>query len=307
MGGPDSLEAIQPFLENLFSDPEIFNFPGSWLVRKPLAKFISRRRSVCVRDRYRYMGGKSPLIDITREQAEALAERLGPGYSVHVAMRYWHPFADEAVREAKKTSPGRIVILPLYPHYSRATTGTSLSDMERALEAGGLGGVERKVIRSWETFPPYVEALAGCVREAVTGAVGEGRETFLLFSAHGLPVRLIEKGDPYLRHVEATVAAVMERFGGLPHQLAFQSRAGPVKWLEPSVEDALTELGKKGVEDVTVVAVSFVSDHIETLHEIDVEYRELAERVGIKRFRRAPSLNARPDFIRALEACVREI
>lgn len=301
MGGPDSLEAVQPFLQNLFSDPEILRFPGSRWLQKPLARWISRRRAATVLDRYRFLGGKSPLPEITAAQAKALAQRLGGEYSVHVAMRYWHPFADEAVAAAKAFGPRRIVVLPLYPHFSRATTGTSLADLDAALARAGMAGIERRVVRSYEAHPLYVEALAACVREAVADAPG----TTLLVSAHGLPQRLIDEGDPYLAHVTATVEAVMQKFPGMPHRLAFQSRAGPVKWLEPSTEDALRRLAAEGVDDVTVLAVSFVSDHIETLHEIDVEYKELAHSLGFRRFVRAPALNARPEFINALEAIAR--
>jgi ferrochelatase len=300
MGGPDSLEAIQPFLENLFSDPEILKFPLSRFVQKPLARMISRKRSAKVMGEYRKMGGKSPLVQITADQATALADALGEEFSVHVAMRYWHPRADEAVAQARAAFPNgpeRIVVLPLYPHYCRATTGTSITDLQGALERGGLGNVERIVVRSWQDYAPYIDALAECLAEAVEG----NPSTTILFSAHSIPVSLIKRGDPYLDHVKATVAAVMERFGGLEHRLAFQSRAGPVKWLEPSMEDAIKRLAAEGVEDVTVVAVSFVSDHIETLCEIDEQYREMAEGLGIKRFKRAPSLNVRPTFVRALE------
>lgn len=297
MGGPDSLEAIQPFLENLFSDPEILRFPLSRLVQKPLARMISRKRSAKVMGEYRKMGGKSPLNVITAGQAKALEEALGEGFSVHVAMRYWHPRAIEAVAEAKATNPDRIVVLPLYPHYCRATTGTSITDLEEALERGGLGDVERTVVRSWEDFNPYVDALAECVAEARE----ENPESLILFSAHSIPVSLIEGGDPYLDHVTATVAGVMERFDGAEHRVAFQSRAGPVRWLEPSMEEEIERLAKEGRERVTVVAVSFVSDHIETLCEIDDQYREMAEGLGIKYFKRAPSLNVRPTFIDALK------
>jgi ferrochelatase len=302
MGGPDSLEAVQPFLENLFSDPEIIRFPLSWLIQKPLARRISTRRANRVSAHYRTLGGKSPLREITEAQAVALEARLGAGFSVHVAMRYWHPFADEAVVKAREAGVDRIVVLPLYPHYCRATTGTSIADLDRALEAGGLGALDRTVVEAYPDYPPYIEAMADCVREAVEPNPG----TVLLFSAHGVPVSMIAKGDPYLAHVEATVAGIMASFEGVDHRLAFQSRAGPVKWLEPSVEQALETLADEGVEDVTVVAVSFVSDHIETLHEIDIEYKELATELGIARFRRAPVPNTRPAFIDALAKRVEE-
>ncbi|TAL15715.1 ferrochelatase [bacterium] len=301
MGGPDSIEAIAPFLYNLFSDPEILKFPLSRWLQRPLASAISKRRAKKVAAQYEAMGGKSPLPGITAAQAKALAEKLGEDYEVFVTMRYWHPRAEEAVRRAKEAGIGRVVVLPLYPHYCRATTGTSIADLEEALEKGGLGGLPKTVIRSWQDFPPYLDALAESLREAMEGA----GETTILFSAHSVPVSVIEGGDPYLDHIKATVAGVMERFPGKKHLLAFQSRAGPVKWLAPSMEEALRSLAKEGVKDVTVVAVSFVSDHIETLREIDVEYRELAHSLGITGFRRAPSLNVRPDFISALELLAR--
>lgn len=301
MGGPDSMEAIEPFLRNLFLDPAIFSFPLAGLVRKPLAGYIARKRSLKVAPQYLMMGGRSPLPGITRGQAEALAARLGEGWSVHVAMRYWHPFADEAVAGAKKAGAERVIILPLYPHYCRATTGTSIADLERALKAAGMDKLPRRTVTSWEAHPAYVDALAGCLGEGLKGR----EDAVLLFSAHGVPVSMIEKGDPYLAHIEATVAEVMKRFPANRHVLAFQSRAGPVKWLTPSTESAIEALGREGVKKVVAVAVSFVSDHIETLCEIDVQYRELAEKSGIIDFARSPSLNVRPDFIAALETLAR--
>lgn len=300
MGGPDSLDAVRPFLHNLFSDPEILPVPG--FVRRPLAWWIARRRAPHSAENYRAIGGKSPLGEITLAQAQALEAELGPGYTVTVAMRYWRPRASEAARAVRDAGAQGLVVLPLYPQFSRATTGSSLADLERALADEGLGSLPREVIRSWEDFPPYAAALAECVRE-VRDDVGDAT---VLFSAHGLPVKLIERGDPYLDHVRATVAAVMEHFPGVPHRLAFQSRAGPVRWLEPSVADELQVLAAQGVRRVVVVPVSFVSDHIETLHEIDVEYGELARSLGFEAFRRSPSLNTRPAFVRALARLVLE-
>lgn len=296
------MEAIEPFLRNLFLDPEIFSFPLAGLVRRPLAGFIARKRSVKVAPQYLMMGGRSPLPGITRGQAKALAANLGEGFTVHVAMRYWHPFAYEAVAEAKKAGAERIVVLPLYPHYCRATTGSSIADLEKALSAAGMDGLPRRTVVSWETNPAYIDALAECMGEALKGR----EDALLLFSAHGVPLGIIENGDPYLGHIEATVAEVMKRFPANRHRLAFQSRAGPVKWLEPSTESAIEALGREGEKRVVVVPVSFVSDHIETLCEIDGQYRELAEKSGIIDFARAPSLNARPGFIAALETIVRD-
>ncbi len=302
MGGPDSIEAIQPFLENLFSDPEILRFPLSGLLQKPLARFISKKRAAKVAGLYAAMGGKSPQVEITADQVKALQLLLGDEYVVKVAMRYWYPFASEAVGEMKEAGVDRLVILPLYPHYSRATTGSSIKDLREAIIAGGLGKLPHVVIDSWEDFEPYIDAVAETLKEVVTGH----HDTTVVFSAHGLPQRLIDEGDPYLSHIKATVASVMDRFAGMKHKLAFQSRTGPVKWLSPSMEEMLKKLAAAHVTDVTVVAISFVSDHIETLQEIDVEYREMASKLGITKFRRAPALNIRPAFIRALASCVRQ-
>ncbi|MBE0618253.1 MAG: ferrochelatase, partial [Proteobacteria bacterium] len=299
MGGPDSLDAVRPFLQNLFSDPEILRVPG--FVRGLLARWIAARRAPRSAENYRVIGGKSPLAEITRAQARALEAELGEGYAVHVAMRYWHPRGADAARAVKESGATEDVVLPLYPQFSRATTGSSLRDLAEALTQAGLHSLPRRVIRSWQDFPPYAEALAECVREALADLEG----ATVLFSAHGLPVKLVEQGDPYLDHVRSTVAAVMERFPGVPHRLAFQSRAGPVRWLEPAVADELRTLAGEGVRRLVVVPVSFVSDHIETLHEIDVEYGELARSLGFEAFRRSPSLNTRPSFVRALAALVR--
>lgn len=301
MGGPDSMEAVEPFLANLFSDPAIIDFPLAGLVRRPLARMIAARRAKKVAVHYEAMGGKSPLPGITAEQASRLEDALGQGFSVHVAMRYWRPTAEEAVKEAVRRGMERAVILPLYPQYCRATTGSSIADLENELKRAGLAGMPRRTVSHWEDFPPYVEALSECVGEAVKMRP----DTFILWSAHGIPVKLIERGDPYLEHVKATVGAVMAGFPGNSHLLAFQSRTGPVEWLKPSTDEALKSIAAGGVDDVTVVAVSFVSDHIETLREIDVEYAELARGLGIAHFERAPSLNARPGFIKALAGLVR--
>lgn len=300
MGGPDCLDAVRPFLHNLFSDPQILAVPG--IVRRPLAWWIAYRRAPRSTANYRAIGGKSPLGEITRAQARALEAELGPGYAVTVAMRYWHPRAAEAARAVGESGARAVVALPLYPQFSRATSGSSLADLDRALARAGLDTLPRAAIRSWQAYPPYACALAECVREGLEGLEG----ATVLFSAHGLPVKLVERGDPYLEQVHATVGAVMSHLPGVPHRLAFQSRTGPVRWLEPSVADELAALAGQGVRRVVVVPVSFVSDHIETLYEIDVEYGELARSLGFDAFRRSPSLNTRPSFIRALAQLVRE-
>lgn len=304
MGGPDSLEAVEPFLCNLFSDPEILRFPLAGLIRKPLARFIASRRAPGVVEKYRAIGGKSPLREITERQGQALRAELGGeegGWSVHVAMRYWRPRAEEAARSVLASQARRIVVLPLYPQYCRATTGSSLQDFFEALSSLVLNKFETFTVPSWCDHPLYVEALAEGLREGLERQPG----ATVLFSAHGVPTRLIDGGDPYLSQVQTTVRAAAARFDGTPWELAFQSRVGPVRWLEPSTPDALRRLAARGVTNVLVVPVSFVSDHLETLHEIDVEYRELAHSLGIARFGRCPSLNDRPSFIRCLAALAR--
>lgn len=302
MGGPDSLGAVEPFLRNLFGDPAILGLPG--FLRRPLARLIASRRAPKVVEKYREIGGKSPLREITEAQAAALERELGgpgAGWSVHVAMRYWNPRARAAAAAVRAAGAERLVVLSLYPQFSRATTGSSLADLGDALAAEGLAALPRAVVASWHDAPPYLDALAGAVAEGLR----ELPEATVLFSAHGLPVKLVEQGDPYLGQVQGTVAGVVGRLPGVPWRLAFQSRTGPVRWLEPSTPDALRALAREGVKDVLVVPVSFVSDHIETLHELDIEYGELARELGLRAFRRCPSLNTRPDFVRALAGLAR--
>jgi ferrochelatase len=306
MGGPDSEAAIQPFLHNLFSDPEILSFPLAGLVRPFLARAIAARRAPRVLPNYRAIGGKSPLREISEAQAAALQTELGgaaAGIAVHVAMRYWHPFAAEAAGAIRAWNPARLVVLPLYPHYCRATTGSSLRDLEAALAAAGLGAVPRTVVGDYPDYAPYVDALAETVREGLERLPG----ATVLYSAHGLPQKIIDRGDPYLDHVQRTVAALAQRLPDVPWRLAFQSRVGPVKWLEPALGNELAALAGEGVRNLVVVPISFVSDHIETLHELDIEYREAAAGLGITGYVRAAALNTRPAFIAALAQRVRQV
>jgi len=306
MGGPDSEAAIRPFLQNLFSDPEILSFPLAGLVRPWLARWIAAKRAPRVWPNYRAIGGKSPLREISEAQAAALKAELGghsEGVDVQVAMRYWHPFAAEAAAAIRSWTPARIVVLPLYPHYCRATTGSSLRDLNAALQDAGLGQVPRTVVRAYPDYAPYVDALAETVREGLARLPG----ATVVYSAHGLPQKLVDRGDPYLEQVRRTVAALAERLPReIPQRLTFQSRVGPVRWLEPSLHAMFQELAAAGVERLVVVPLSFVSDHIETLHELDVEYRAAAAQLGIREYDRCAALNTRPAFIHALALRVRE-
>lgn len=300
MGGPDSLEAVRPFLLNLFSDREIIKIGPAWL--QPLiARLIVRRRTPAVVEKYREIGGKSPIRELTQTQADALAAVLG--IPCFPAMRYWQPFTAQALQQARAAGANKIIALSLYPHYSRATSGSSFNDLDRQLAASGLQ-LEIVRITSFFDHPLYIEALAEKI-EAGLSAFANRSQVQLLFSAHSLPQSFIDEGDPYLDHIQSTVRLVMEGFAGISHHLAFQSRAGPVKWLEPSTDHKLEELAANGCQHLLIVPLSFVSDHIETLHEIDIEYAEKAHELGISDFRRIASLNDSPTFIRCLAELVK--
>lgn len=301
MGGPDSLEAVRPFLLNLFSDREIIKIGPAWL--QPLiARMIVRRRTPAVMEKYREIGGSSPIQKLTRAQADALSAQLG--IPCHVGMRYWHPFTAETLARLRKTGVRKLVALSLYPHYSRATSGSSFNDLTRCL-ADLDSDLEVVRVPHFYDHPLYIDALAEKV-EAGLASFPDRTGAQLLFSAHSLPQSFIDEGDPYLEQIQATVRLVMERFEGVQHRLAFQSRAGPVKWLDPSTDDTLKELAASGCRSLLVVPLSFVSDHIETLHEIDIEYAAEAHKLGISDFRRTESLNSSPAFISCLTELVRQ-
>ena len=302
MGGPDSLAAVEPFLYNLFSDRDIIRI-GPKFLQPFIARMIVKRRAPKSVANYRDIGGKSPLRELTEQQAHELEKVLGDGYRCFVAMRYWKPFTDEALNAIRMEGIQRIIALSLYPHFSRATSGSSFNELERCL-TGSKPRPEVTYIRQFYNHPLYRQALVDKIEQGLAGFPDRSRVQ-LFFSAHSLPQSFIADGDPYLDHIQATVKSVMERFGGVAHHLAFQSRAGPVKWLEPSTQDKLKELAAQGHRDVLMVPLSFVSDHIETLHEIDIEYREEAHRLGITDFRRMESLNSSPLFIACLADLVR--
>jgi ferrochelatase len=301
MGGPDSLDAVKPFLLNLFTDRDIIKIGPSFL-QPFIARKIVRKREPKVRENYRQIGGKSPLRALTDQQGVELQKVLGDGYRCFVAMRYWHPFTEEALAAIRKEGINRIVALSLYPHYSRATSGSSFNELDKRL-SGLKPKPEVSSVRYFYDHPLYIQALAEKIEQGLAGF--PDRSTVqLFFSAHSLPQSFIDEGDPYLDHILATVRLTMEHFEGVSHHLAFQSRAGPVKWLEPSTDDKLKELASFGYTEVLMVPLSFVSDHIETLHEIDIEYREEAHKLGITDFRRMESLNSSPTFIKCLAELV---
>lgn len=302
MGGPDSLDAIEPFLFNLFSDRDIIRI-GPAFSQPLIARFIARRRSKKVREYYKKIGGKSPIRELTEQQALELEKLLGDGYRCFVAMRYSKPDTAEALNAIRHAGINKIIALSLYPHYSRATVGSSINELERELKSSGAS-FKLVYIKQFYDHPPYIAALAEKIEQGLAG-FADCSDLQLVFSAHGLPQSFIDSGDPYLDHIQATVRLTMERFGGISHHLSFQSRAGPVKWLEPSTEAKITELAASGCKKLLMVPLSFVSDHIETLYEIDIQYKEEAIALGISDFRRIESLNCSPAFINCLAELVR--
>lgn len=301
MGGPDSLDAVEPFLLNLFSDREIIKIGPAWL-QPIISRIIVKKRKAHVEENYAMIGGKSPLRELTDEQAGTLEKALGGGYRCFVAMRYWRPSTLEALAEIRRAGITDITALSLYPHYSRATTGSSIKELKRVLlEAKASFNV--KYVECFYNNTGYIDALEERIREGLA-QFHPLADVELLFSAHSLPQSFIDEGDPYLDHVKESVRLVMQRFR-IPHHISFQSRAGPVKWLEPSTDDMLKKLAESGVKNLLVIPLSFVSDHIETLHEIDIEYSKKAWELGIARFERMPSLNSSPTFIAALAQMVR--
>lgn len=310
LGGPDEPDDVRPFLYNLFSDPEIIRLPFSWL-QSPLAWLISTLRAKKSQENYRQIGGGSPLRHITEAQAQALQEQLqqkGQNARVYVGMRYWHPFTEEAIARIKRDEIEHLVILPLYPQFSISTSGSSFRLLEKIWQEDPTQKpTEYTVIPSWYQQPGYLQAMAQLIAQELDQFPNPD-QVHIFFSAHGVPVSYVtEAGDPYQQEIEDCTALIMQTLNRPnSHTLAYQSRVGPVEWLKPYTEDALQELGAQGVNDLLVVPISFVSEHIETLQEIDIEYRELAEEAGIHNFQRVPALNTDPIFIDSLATMVVE-
>jgi protoporphyrin/coproporphyrin ferrochelatase len=305
LGGPDTLAAIEPFLYNLFCDPDIIDFPFARIGRKPLAKLISTTRARKVQHHYATIGGGSPIRRFTERQASALeAELSGRGLDARcfVAMRYWHPFTSEAVAQLQAARCDEIVLLPLYPQYSSTTTGSSLNEWQRLF----CGDVPVHNVGAFYRHPMYLDAVIEKIEEALARFLDPERAE-IVFSAHSVPMSVIAKGDPYQRQIEETVRLLMER-GGWPnrHRLCYQSKVGASKWLQPSLHRTLHDLAAEKAREVCIVPVAFVSDHVETLGEIDHEAREEARRLGIQRFEMSAGLNDSPKFVAALGQLVLE-
>ncbi|AFY72260.1 ferrochelatase [Synechococcus sp. PCC 7502] len=314
LGGPERLEDVYLFLYNLFSDPDLIRLPFKFL-QKPVAALIAATRSPVSQENYKAIGGKSPLRQLTEEQAESIEnalQRRGLNAKVYVAMRYWNPFTEEAIAQIKKDQISKLVILPLYPQYSISTTGSSLRLLEKLWkEDKELQQIEKIVVRSWYDRPGYLKAMAEVIEEKIK-SFADPEKVHIFFSAHGVPQKYVtEYGDTYQIEIENCVDLVMQSLRQIyqrynPHTLAYQSRVGPVQWLQPYTESAIAQLAKRGVKDLLVVPISFISEHIETLQEIDIEYREVAESEGIHNFARVPALNSHPVFINDLAELVLE-
>jgi ferrochelatase len=348
LGGPDSIQAVRPFLYNLFSDRQIIKL-GLSFMQRPLAWLISTIRSIKTKKMYSLIGNKSPILDITMAQAKALEVALhlssikssqppftkggdtgekitppfykgglggitnsSPSFKVYVGMRYWYPLIEEVIPEIYNAGINKLIVISLYPQYSVATSGSSFSKLK---EVVADYSIEIFCISSWYNHPLYIEALADVIKKGMEsftpslalpprgGGVGGG-DIHVLFSAHSLPQKIIDEGDPYVYQIMGTIEEIIKRIS-IKWHLSYQSKSGPVKWLEPSTDEKLKELAGEGVKNVLVVPISFVSDHIETLYEIDILYKNLAEKLGIK-LKRVESLNTHPVFIGALKDMVQK-
>lgn len=309
LGGPDAPEAVRPFLVNLFTDPAILRVPG--FVRPWLGRLIAWRRTKAAQANYAFIGGRSPLLELTEAQGRALERALaGADFEARcfVAMRYWHPMSDAAARAVKDWAPDQVLLLPLYPQYSSTTTGSSVAEWNAAARRAGLD-VPTRELCCYHSDPDFAQATAAAVRRAhdeARAALPADVPLRLLFSAHGLPESIIKAGDPYQWQVERSVAAVVERLGidGLDHAICYQSRVTPQVWIGPSTE---AEIARAAVDKVALLVcpIAFVSEHSETLVELDIEYREVAQHLGVPGYFRVPAQNSDPAFIAALARLVR--
>ena len=311
LGGPDSLEAVEPFLLNLFLDPDIIPLGPLGILRRPIAKWISSRRAPHVAEKYAEIGRRSPIGTLTERQRLRLRNALVPYIDpvIVTAMRYWHPLTSEAVDALRKTGPlDEIVLLPLYPHYSYATTRSSLREWLRVY-GKPEGGARGRAISGFHDHPLYIQALVQRIG-SILRQFEDSSKIHLIFSAHGLPMSIVEKGDPYPEQIDTTVRLVCElgakEYGGWPrtHLLCYQSRVGPSKWLQPPLTETIERLGQEGVKEMLVVPISFVTEHIETLHEINIEARAEAKEAGVEKFRMMPAVGDSPLFIAALRDLV---
>jgi ferrochelatase len=304
LGGPDSLDAVQPFLENLFNDPDIFKLP----FQKALARYISKKRAPKVQKEYEFIGGKSPINEWTEKQRLMLENKLreaGNEVDVLTAMRYWKPLTQEVVTKVETGNYEKVIMLPLYPHFSVSTTGSSFNEWKRFFK-----GEESKVIyiNSYQTHPLYLKAINERIDETLLRfPEGVRKDVQLVFSAHGTPVSYVKKGDPYSFHIKDTIDGVMKmrNYSHMYHQ-CYQSKVGPAKWLEPATDTMIEELASRGKKHLLIIPISFVSDHVETSFELDIEYRHVADKVRIENYIVMKGLNDSQLFIDALYDLVTE-
>lgn len=303
LGGPDSLEAVQPFLFNLFSDPAILRLPG--ILRLPLARFIAWRRAALARNIYRHLGGGSPLLANTEVQARALEAALGPEHRCFVAMRYWHPTSEETARQVAQWEPDQIICLPLYPQFSTTTTASSFAAWRRAAAPYRIESPVREIC-CYPAEEGFIRALAGRIQPVLDLVAGHQKPPRLLLTAHGLPKKIVRGGDPYPAQVEATAEAVIGSLNrpSLDWRVCYQSRVGPLEWIGPATDEEVRRAGSDGVP-VVMAPISFVSEHSETLVELDRDYRHLAEASGVPAYHRVSTVGSDPSFIQALADLVR--
>lgn len=306
LGGPDSAAAVEPFLVNLFSDPAIIGLP--WPLRPVVARLIARRRAATARGIYAKIGDRSPILPNTEAQAAALAEQLRDlgDIAVHSCMRYWHPMSDDVAAAVKSFAPDEIVLLPLYPQFSSTTTASSYRAWMAAAAAIGLA-VPAKLVCCYPTEPGFIAAAVELIRAALAeSAAKTGRRPRVLFSAHGLPQKIVARGDPYPAQVAQSARAVAAALGlaDTDWTVCFQSRVGPLEWLGPYTDEEIRRAGREGVA-VVLFPVAFVSEHSETLVELDIDYRHLAEQSGVPAYVRVPTVGTTPAFIAGLAELVR--
>lgn len=302
LGGPDSLPAVEPFLTNLFSDPAIIRLP--WLLRMPLARLIGRARARTAREIYEKLGGASPLLANTEAQAQALDRLLGPDYRSFIAMRYWRPTSADAARAVADWKPDNVVCLPLYPQLSTTTTASSLADWRRAVAQLRLD-LPTRVVCCYPAEKGFIEAIAGLIRPLLNRASGHAKPPRLLLTAHGLPKKIVTAGDPYPRQVELTARAIVAELARpeLDWQVCYQSRVGPLEWIGPATDNEIRRAGSEGVP-LIVAPISFVSEHSETLVELDLDYQDIAAQCGVPAYERVPTVGIEPAFIAALAKLV---
>lgn len=303
-GGPETLHDVKPFLYHLFADPEVIRLP--FILREPLARLIASFRHNRSRGYYEKIGGGSPLRRITEQQGEALRaalERQGYKVGIYIGMQCWHPFIEEAVRRIIHDRLTHLVVLPLFPQFSVTTTKACLAKFDKQVKTHPAWPViEHEVIEFWYDHPLYVESLAQMIQEELKKFPSEVMaDVHLVFSAHSIPQKYVDRGDPYAEQTRRTIELIMDRLGrSHPYHLAFQSRLGPIRWLQPYTDKLIEQLGREGVHHVLAIPISFVSEHIETLYEIDMLYQGMAREAGISDFRRVPAPNTHPAFIQAL-------